>query len=191
MHSYGGTAGCEGLGVYSSEAQANPTTRGRVVKLVFLSALLLDKGQSAASHQIVEPGEESGPTPQISPEGIILPADRDDQVARDITKSRLYNETPAEVAEAAMNDLTGFSLSAYIEPTKHRGWDEGVPATYVLCGKDQAWPLAQQAKCIEMLKQTGVEIEVVKRDGWDHSPYLGHAGEVAEIVEHACTMAPA
>ncbi|KAK5683166.1 hypothetical protein LTS10_004697 [Elasticomyces elasticus] len=184
MHSYGGTAGSDGLGVYLQNAPTG--SKGKVLQLVFLSALLLNKGETPASQQIVDPGEDAGPAPQISPEGLILVAPAGDKAVAEITRSRLYNETPAEIAEEAMDGLTGFALSAYISETKYQGWSEvGVPATYVLCGKDQAWPPAQQKRCIERLGKAGVKVDVVEKAGWDHSAYLSHAREVAEIVVKA------
>ncbi|KAK3111520.1 hypothetical protein LTR53_013153 [Teratosphaeriaceae sp. CCFEE 6253] len=188
-HSYGGTVASEGLALYLSSlegaAPAEPA-QGKIVRLVFLTALLLNQGQSAAAQNILSAADPSMPPPQISPEGILLPPRPDDKVAREMTIARLYNATPPALAEEALDGMTGYALSAYRQPTKYQGWSvAGVPATYILCGNDQAWPPVQQRQCIERMKMAGMEVEVVEREGWDHSPYLGHAAEVAQIVRDA------
>ena len=79
--------------------------------------------------------------------------------------------------------MKGYTLSAMTEATKSEGWREaGVPVTYFSGGSDMAFPVEKQRESIARLREAGVEVKVVEREGWDHSPFLAHAGEIKDVV---------
>jgi pimeloyl-ACP methyl ester carboxylesterase len=158
-HSYGG--------VVITEAAAGAEG---VRHLVYLTAFMLDEGESLATI--------TGSTPpdwQIAdPDGGTLSVAGAQEV--------FYNTCPPEVADAAAARLRPHTIAAFVQPVTSVAWRD-VPATYVICDRDNAIPVpAQEA----MAARAGT----TQRLDSDHSPFLTDPGAVADLLR-AVAGAPA
>jgi pimeloyl-ACP methyl ester carboxylesterase len=158
-HSYGG--------VVITEAAAGAEG---VRHLVYLTAFMLDEGESLATI--------TGSTPpdwQIAdPDGGTLSVAGAQEV--------FYNTCPPEVADAAAARLRPHTIAAFVQPVTSVAWRD-VPATYVICDRDNAIPVpAQEA----MAARAGT----TQRLDSDHSPFLTDPGALADLLR-AVAGAPA
>jgi pimeloyl-ACP methyl ester carboxylesterase len=150
-HSYGGIVITEGA------AGAEDARH-----LVYLTAFMLDEGESLAS--IV------GTTPPdwqiVAPDGKTMTVDGAQQV--------FYNTCPPEVADAAAARLRPHTTASFVEPVRSVAWRD-VPSTYVICNRDQAIPVpAQEA----MSARAGSTHRLES----DHSPFLTDPDAVARLI---------
>ena len=153
-HSYGGIVITEGA------AGADG-----VRHLVYLTAFMLDEGQSLA--------DITGPTPpawQIpTPDGKSLTVSE----PRDV----FYNTCAPAVADAAAARLRPQTVASFVEPVRSVAWRD-VPSTYVICDRDQAIPVpAQEA----MSAHAGTTHRLES----DHSPFLTDPDAVAALIRAA------
>ncbi len=153
-HSYGG--------VVITEAAAGAEG---VRHLVYLTAFMLDEGESLATI--------TGSTPpdwQIAdPDGGTLSVAGAQEV--------FYNTCPPDVADAAAARLRPHTIAAFVQPVTSVAWRD-VPATYVICDRDNAIPVpAQEA----MAARAGT----THRLDSDHSPFLNDPGAVADLLRAA------
>ena len=154
-HSYGGAV--------ISQADLG----GRVSRLVYLTALVLDEGEDAAS---VMAGWPTGSS------GALFVRHDDGTASADPTlgPSRFYNTcTPAEAA-AAVARLCPQRTATFKQPTSRANW-RIVPTTYVRCLQDEAVPLAAQHQMAERCNDL-LTIDT------DHSPFLGAPSVLADLL---------
>lgn len=150
-HSYGG--------VVITEAAAG--AQG-VRHLVYLTAFMLDEGESLAT--IVG---SSPPDWQIAnPDGVTLSVAGAQEV--------FYNTCPPEVADAAAARLRPHTIAAFVQPVTSVAWRD-VPATYVICDRDNAIPVVAQ-------EALAARAGTTRRLDSDHSPFLTDPGAVAELL---------
>ncbi len=139
----------------------------RVSRLVYLSALVLDEGEDAASAMATFPSE----TP-----GTLFTRHGDGTVTADPSfgPSRFYNTCSSLEAAAAVARLSPQRASTFKQPTSRANW-RSVPATYVRCLQDNAVPLVAQDHMAERCS------DVLTIDS-DHSPFLGAPGALADLL---------
>jgi pimeloyl-ACP methyl ester carboxylesterase len=150
-HSYGGIVITEG----AAGAQ-------RVRHLVYLTAFMLDEGESLSTIAGSTPPEWQVP----EPDGRTLTVAGAQEV--------FYNTCPPDVADAAAARLRPQTIAALVQPVKSVAWRD-VPSTYVICDRDNAIPVpAQEA----MAARAGT----THRLDSDHSPFLNDPDAVAELI---------
>ena len=154
-HSYGGAPVTEFAGHGT----------GQVAHLVYLAAYQLDAGESLyAVHGAPVPDDVSGVVP-----------------VPDNPVGTFYNDVDPEVAAAAARRLVPQSVRSWTETVQAAGW-RAVPATYVLCEKDQALPPALQEKF-------ALRAGSLHRLASGHSPFLSMPGELADVLDQALAKA--
>ena len=88
-----------------------------------------------------------------------------------------YNTCSPEVADAAAARLRPHTIAAFVQPVTSVAWRD-VPATYVICDRDNAIPVpAQEA----MSARAGT----THRLDSDHSPFLSDPAAVADLLRAA------
>ena len=150
-HSYGG--------VVITEAAAGAEG---VRHLVYLTAFMLDEGESLATIAGSTPPDWQVADPDA---GTLSVAG-----AQEV----FYNTCPREVADAAAARLRPQTIASFVQPVTAVAWRD-VPATYVICDRDNAIPVAAQEA---MAARAGT----THRLDSDHSPFLGDPGAVADLV---------
>jgi pimeloyl-ACP methyl ester carboxylesterase len=154
-HSYGGAPVTEfaGRGI------------GHVTHLVYVAAYQPDAGESLyATHGAPTPDDMSG-----------LVAVPDNPVGT------FYNDVDPDVAAEAARRLVPQTVRSWTEDVRTAGW-RTIPATYVLCEKDQA--LAP-----EMQEKFARRVGSLYRLASGHSPFLSMPGELADVLDQALTKA--
>jgi pimeloyl-ACP methyl ester carboxylesterase len=154
-HSYGGAPVTEFAG------------RGtdKVTHLVYLAAYQLDVGESLYSiHGAPVPDDVSGVVP-----------------GPDNPVNTFYNDVAPDVAADAVRQLVPQTVRSWTEDVTAAGW-RTIPATYVLCEKDQALPPAVQEN---FAQRAG---SVYRLDS-GHSPFLSMPGELADVLDRALIKA--
>jgi pimeloyl-ACP methyl ester carboxylesterase len=150
-HSYGGIVITEG----AAGAEG-------VRHLLYLTAFMLDEGQSLADVAGTDPPEWQIP----APDGKTLTVDGPQQV--------FYNTCPPEVADAAAARLRPQTIASFVEPVRSVAWRD-VPSTYVICDRDQAIPVPAQEAMSARAGST-------HRLDSDHSPFLTDPDAVADLI---------
>lgn len=156
-HSYGG-------------AVIGQADTGRYVQhLVYLTAMVLDEAESAASLAATLPAVD-GPAKRLfrrRDDGLI---DADPALA----PAAFYHRCPPQAAAAAVARLEPQRAATLKQPASRARWKD-VPSTYIVCRDDQAvHPDAQVA----MAGRCGATVELDS----DHSPFLAMPGELADAL---------
>lgn len=161
-HSYGGVV------ITQAAAQVAQAT-----ELVFVAAFVPDEGDSlmgllgsfeprrVALGLATRPGS-SDTTTSIDPAG---------------AAAAFYHLASPEVAAAAVARLGEQSVASFVQPVTAAPWHT-LPSTYVLCRHDEAIHPDHQAI---MAARCAVTVTLDA----DHSPFLTHVAEVADIIEAA------
>jgi len=147
-------------GVVTSQALAGLTN---VSRIIYLTAFVLDEGESL----FAACGSMDPPWWIRSADGERLTAG----TPRDV----FYNECSPEITAAAVAALRTQSLASFMQPVTAVAWRE-IPSTYVVCTNDQAIPLFAQEHMATRCRE-------VRRMASDHSPFLSHVEELAELIE--------
>lgn len=157
-HSYGGA-------VISQAGES-----GRVVRLVYLSALVVDIDESASSVMAELPQSTAIP-------GRLMQR-RDDGIMAanaELASVAFYNKCTPEMAAAAAARLCPQRAATMKQLASRAAWKK-LPSTYIRCLADNAVPIAAQ----DILAQRCSDIATL--DG-DHSPFFGMPVELADILE--------
>ena len=88
-----------------------------------------------------------------------------------------YNTCDSEVADVAAARLRPQTIASFVQPVKSVAWRD-VPSTYVICDRDNAIPVGAQEA---MAARAGT----THRIDCDHSPFLNHPDEVADLIRAA------
>jgi pimeloyl-ACP methyl ester carboxylesterase len=156
-HSYGGAPVTEFAG----------RGTGQVTHLVYLAAYQPDAGESLYSlHGAPVPDDVSGVVP-----------------VPDNPVGTFYNDVSPDVAAAAVRQLVPQTVRSWTETVRTAGW-RAIPATYLLCEKDQALPPALQE---DFARRAGS----VHRLASGHSPFLSMPGELADLLDQVLSQAAA
>lgn len=151
-------------GVVATQALAGLTN---VSRIIYLTAFVLDEGESL----FAACGSMDPPWWIRSTDGERLTAGSPNDV--------FYNEFSPEVTATAVTALRTQSLASFMQPVTAVAWRE-IPSTYVVCTNDQAIPLFAQ-------EHMAARCRDVRRMASDHSPFLSHVEELAELIEQVVT----
>ena len=132
--------------------------------LVYLTAFMLDEGESL----LAMVGGALPPWIALSDANAMSVPDGEPV---------FYNTTAPEAARAAAARLRPQAKATFEQPVRSVAWRD-VPSTYVICDRDNAIPVpAQEA----MAARAGT----THRIDCDHSPFLNHPDEVADLIRAA------
>lgn len=163
-HSYGGAV--------ISQADLG----GRVSRLVYLSALVLDDGEDPASLMATFPAPpaQAGETPKRSQPFFLRQPDGTIAADPALGPKMFYNTCSAAEAQAAVARLCPQRAATFKQPATRANW-RTVPSTFVRCLQDNAVPVAAQdglaKRCTDIL-----DLDT------DHSPFLGAPAQLANLL---------
>ena len=155
--------------VISEAAERAPD---RIARLVYLTAFLLEDGQSLA--------DVANSNPDVGPGPHIRPADDPSRVTVELEPSIaiFYNRMSAEDARAATARLVPEPLAALTTPIEVSAERFGrVPRAYIECTDDRAISLAMQREM-----QAALPCDPVFTLDSDHSPFYSAVPELAEAL---------
>ena len=148
-HSYGGAPVTEVAG-----GRAGP-----VAQLIYVAAYQLDVGESLfTAHGAPVPDDVTGMVP--------VPDD---------PTSIFYNDVDPDAAARAVARLVPQTVRSWSEHVRTAGW-RTIPATYLLCEKDQALAPAMQEKF-------ALRAGSLRRLASGHSPFLSMPDELADVLD--------
>jgi len=142
----------------------------RVDRLVYLTAFLLQSGQSL--------GDVASRHPEVGPARAIRPADDPSRLMLDLEQALpiFYNRTTAEEARAAASRLVPEPTAALTTPLKISAERFGrVPRTYIEATDDRAISLEMQREM-----QAALPCEPVITLESDHSPFYSAVPKLAQ-----------
>lgn len=91
-------------------------------------------------------------------------------------------------AEIAASNLQPMAISAFAQKAEFdaaKVWAaHRVPVSYVGCKQDVMLPWEMQQESVARLRAAGVSVSSTWLD-YDHSPFVSHAEEVAQLIEVA------
>jgi pimeloyl-ACP methyl ester carboxylesterase len=160
-HSYGGIPATQGAGA------------GNVTHIVYISAFVLDLGESLSS------GAGGQPDWWYIKDGLAI-AGTDAHPVRGL----FYADVPAAEAEAAAARLTSQGPRAYQDQVTATAW-RGRPTTYVITEQDAVFPVGAQEALAARAGSNTVRMAT------SHSPFLSQPAAVADIIERAARQEPA
>ena len=174
MHSYGGAYGPSSILGFSLRERKTKGLKGGIVALIFFSAFVTRKGESALSAQ------------GMSLEDGVLPdwAHYDPETGLvELTKARerLFHDFSDEEAKRLVDSLpkmpiASFTSQAEYDPFEDE-WYKGLFG-YVFCGSDKMLPIEAQRVYAE---RAGVAVRVEK-PGFSHTAHLEEPEELVECV---------
>lgn len=150
-HSYGG--------MVITEAGADE----RVARLVYVTSVMADEGQSQGELL----GAEPAPWLDPSDDGTI-------GVHPDLIRELFLQDCDEEATEGALARLTRQALVPFTQAPRRLGWRER-PATYVVCTEDLATPAEVQRARVRGDART-VEFEA------GHHPFLSRPEDFAQLI---------
>ncbi|KAJ5795112.1 hypothetical protein N7457_001711 [Penicillium paradoxum] len=162
-HSYGGVVASSASEGLLQHVRAESGKTGGIVRIVYLAAFALDKGQSLL-------GMLGGvPLPRMRIEG--------DYVYVDSTDIG-YQDLPVEQQEKWNGMTTHTSRAVFAGEATYEPWHD-VPCAYILCEQDMALPPAFQEGFAS--KMGGPEI--IHRLPSSHSPFLSMPDRLVSVLE--------
>lgn len=98
----------------------------------------------------------------------------------DVTRSDeiFYNDMTPEHAREMTESLRPHSYQTFWSKLTYPAYKD-IPATYILCTKDNAIPIAAQEAMVEAARKAGAQIHTVRLEA-SHSPFRSVPDEVAE-----------
>jgi pimeloyl-ACP methyl ester carboxylesterase len=150
-HSYGGAV--------STQAAAGADN---VAHILYLTAFMLDEGESLLGTV----GGQEPPWVEPTEDGTAIVVTTPVEI--------FYNDCTPEAAAGAAAQLDPQTRESFRQEITSVGWRD-VPATYVVCERDNAIPVPAQ----EMLSQRAGD---VRRLDASHSPFLSRPDEVVALV---------
>jgi len=171
-HSYGGAV--------ITDAGMHPS----VARLVYLTALALDDGETCSAAAVTE-AREANLSHEGRPDlgaGFIPGPGGTVTLHPEVARACLYHDCDLVTADWALARLGPQPLSSFHQPPRAVAWRYR-PSTYVVCSDDQAsHPGLQRIfarRCTQALE-------------WDtgHSPFLSHPALVAEMLARVAEQAP-
>jgi pimeloyl-ACP methyl ester carboxylesterase len=154
-HSYGGAV--------ISDAGVHPS----VEHLVFLTALVLDSGESASVNELTGGEGSALVDAMVFDDGMLTV---DPQRVVDL----FFHDCAPDVAAGAAAQLRPMTMAAMTAGSRAAAWRER-PSTYVVCTDDRALPVPLQRSCADRI---GTVVEIPT----SHSPFLSRPGELATML---------
>ena len=174
MHSYGGAYGPSSISGLSLRERKSKGLKGGIVALVFFSAFVTRKGESALSAQ------------GMSLEDGVLPdwAHYDPETGLvELTKARerLFHDFGDEEAQRLVDSLPKMPIASFTSEAKYDPfedeWYKGCLG-YVFCGSDRMLPIEAQKVHAD---RAGVAVRVEK-SGFSHTAHLEEPEALVECV---------
>ncbi|KAI7220164.1 hypothetical protein KC333_g2545 [Hortaea werneckii] len=185
MHSYGGVCGSEAAASFLTQrhrtSQPNQP-HGTITRLIYLNADILPQGQSWLDTH----------TPTKHPLIANLPITLN-KTSNMLTflEPQKYFYTPttspleAEIASSTLRPMAISAFSQKPEFDASRTWAaHRIPVSYVGCKQDGMLPWEMQQEYVAGLRAEGVSVSSTWLE-YDHSPFVSHAEEVAQLIEVA------
>jgi pimeloyl-ACP methyl ester carboxylesterase len=162
-HSYGGAVVSEG-------AAGHPAVR----HLVFLAALMLAEGESAAQSVPEPAGGAPGPPSELGPAMRVSDDGAEATVDRDIARTVFYHDCSAADAERSVASLGAQPTASFQQPVRGASW-RTIPSTYVVCEHDRALAVWMQEAFSARATDTVV---------WptSHSPFVSRPELVVDLL---------
>lgn len=175
MHSYGGQVGTNSLIGLGVEARKQQGLSGGVIKLIYLAAQALQKGQSGttlaqdarrtANLAMVIDFAEDGTCIHLKPQSFLSPAPG----------------LPEEEIEKFLATLGRWYGRCIAQPLQHCAWQE-IPMAYIHTLNDVAFPLHYQRTIVERIRATGRDIQTFELES-GHCPTWTMPEELATLVK--------
>ncbi|KAK6376368.1 hypothetical protein LTS17_006963 [Exophiala oligosperma] len=166
-HSYGGVVATEAAkGVVKADRQANGK-RGGIVKIAYLSAIVLPVGGSNFKNQ----GDPPAALVEVGKDGFMK------ITGLEICAGATFNDWDFEKALLMTKSMSRHSFPSFDSPLTYPAY-EHVPTAYIFCEKDMIIPPEKQREYIDQIKQGtgGKEVEV-------HTLNTGHCPTITAIEE--------
>jgi pimeloyl-ACP methyl ester carboxylesterase len=160
-HSYGG--------VPATQAVADA---GNVVRIVYLASFQLDSGEALLSPN----GGRLMPWAKLHQEDGV-----GNYVEATTPLSVFYNDVEVLTARHAVSLLGYQSYASMSQRLTETAW-KTIPSTYVICGADNAIPVAAQEQMAE-------RADDVLRLGTSHSPFLSQPAALARLLRRSLASA--
>jgi pimeloyl-ACP methyl ester carboxylesterase len=154
-HSYGGAV--------ISDAGAHPN----VEHLVYLTALVLDSGESASVNGLTGGEGSALVDAMVFDDGMLT-------VEAERIVELFFHDCAPDVATGAAARLLPMTMAAMTAGSRAAAWRER-PSTYVVCTDDRALPVPLQRSCAE---RVGTVVEMPT----SHSPFLSRPDELARML---------
>jgi pimeloyl-ACP methyl ester carboxylesterase len=104
---------------------------------------------------------------------------------RDGAHATFYNDCDDDLVDWAAEHLIPQSLAPVVEPISvPRFWAAALPRSYVLCLRDNAWPLR-----VGQLQARRMGVEPLVMDS-SHSPFMSQPAELAQLLVGAVDTTP-
>ncbi|KAL3958139.1 hypothetical protein ACCO45_008717 [Purpureocillium lilacinum] len=176
-HSYGGIPATESTKGLSKVERQRQGKSGGLVRLAYISCLILPVGESDAS--VIMPDNM---LPRTAPFEIRLDDDGWlHQTDISVAAANVFNDLPKEEGERWAKMSTRHSGSTFPASLSHAGFKD-VPVSYLLCTKDLAQePELQRASIAMMERQTGGKVDVTEIES-GHAPNASRPKEVADWI---------
>lgn len=172
MHSYGGAVGTSAVESLACKDRQALGLTGGVVHLLYVSAYLLEKGESV--WKLVEKAgvpKERGDLVNVEEDGTWLP--------KDIVWG-LYHDLDPEDQEEQKSLVKPHFLPAVNGEVTYEAWKD-IPCSYVYTTEDRWVPTMFQDICISNARDAGVPIDV-HAFNCAHSAYAKYPDKLAELV---------
>ena len=170
FHSYGGVPGTEAVATLreKSKLESPVRERGKILKLIYLAAFVVPKGENV----LTQYGEMAGSRSIEVQNGVMHHM---------APLETFYNEMPKALADDAVSRIPRMAASPFTALIRYSGWsDYGLPVTYIVCTRDNALPTLIQGKFIERIQAAGVNLTIHYFDS-DHSPFLTRAKDIVKV----------
>ncbi|KAI7281311.1 hypothetical protein KC345_g4169 [Hortaea werneckii] len=185
MHSYGGVCGSEASASFLFQHHQIPQPdrpRGTITRLIYLNADILPQGQSwMDTHTLAQ-------DPLIANLPITLNKTTNTLTFLEPLKYFYTPTTSPLEAELATSTLQPMALSAFTQQALSDAYTTWaayrVPVSYVGCKQDALLPWGMQQEYVARLRDSGASVSSTWLE-YDHSPFVSHAEEVAQLIEVA------
>ncbi|MCJ1319209.1 hypothetical protein MMC15_004544 [Xylographa vitiligo] len=195
MHSYGGVVGTQAVDEsLGKRARQNKGLAGGVVHLLYLSAFILQLGDSLRSVL----GQDLPPFVKVEVRQLFLASPFKSYLFQVLTKlifsnfqlqedgtcnmmepeRRFYNDLPQQQQQRWVSELKPHPVVTQLTPISYAAYMH-YPVTYLYCENDQALPLKVQKM---MVARSGLHFET-ETCASGHSPFLSMPETVLKVVE--------
>ncbi|KAK6836575.1 alpha/beta-hydrolase [Apiospora arundinis] len=173
-HSYGGVPTTQSVKGLSKAARQEQGLPGGIVRIGYMTTLIPEQGQPAASLMALFPPENQVPM-EVDEAGWIYYTD----VTRSAQLS--FNDFPLEEGKVWASKLVKHSAASFATPLTYAGYKD-VAVSYLLCTADLTIPVEIQQKEIDMIeRETGKKVDVTSIKS-DHVPPISHPQEVIDWI---------
>ncbi|KAI1401953.1 Alpha/beta hydrolase fold-1 [Hypoxylon fuscum] len=173
-HSYGGVPGTQSVQGLSKKEREAHGLEGGIVGIAYITSLVPNLGEPAASVQAPMPEESKIPT-NIDERGWFYYTD----IPRVAAIS--FSGMPAKEGEHWARKLAYHSALSFASPLTYAGFKD-VPVSYLLCLDDLTIPVEIQKSGIDMIeRESGKKVAVTSIKA-DHVAPLSHIDEVARWI---------